>query len=71
MATTQEYINDIYVILLKLGGKVKDVTQYGNIYQITTVRPVTYQNGHTGEESTSEYLERHLLIPKVNGKVEL
>jgi len=63
MATTQENIIDLYDILLKLGGRVKDMQQVGNTYLITTERPITYTNGKTGKSSTSEYIERMLLKP--------
>jgi hypothetical protein len=56
-------VKDLYLILLKYGGRVKHIMQNGNMYLITTERPVTYQNGVTKKESTSEYLERMMLKP--------
>jgi len=54
---------DLYVILLRCKGRVKKIEVHGNMYTITTLRKVTYQNAVTKKESISDYQEVHVLRP--------
>jgi len=61
MTRNAEYIKDLYIVLLKLGGKVTRVERHGSAYFIEAIRPVIYQNGHTGEEAIYPHKESAVL----------
>jgi len=67
-----DWIKDLYIILLKLDGKVIDVQKIGdNHFLVTTERTVYGDDMSTGLVYPEQHRERMVLMPKKNGEVKL